>query len=48
MATVFDGYKDYKTAAQRHLMTYQYLVECLYTSARGLRKKESITYYAET
>lgn len=29
MATVFNEYKDYKTAAQRHLMTCQYLVECL-------------------
>ena len=29
MAAGSNEYKDYKTAAQRHLMTCQYLVECL-------------------
>lgn len=44
MATVFNEYKDYKTAAQRHLMTCQYMVECLTLPDNTLHKPLSSSY----
>jgi hypothetical protein len=44
MPTVFNEYKDYKTAAQRHLMTCQYMVECLTLPDNSLHKPMSSSY----
>ena len=44
MATVYNEYKDYKTAAQRHLMTCQYMVECLTLPDNTLHKPLSSSY----
>lgn len=44
MPTVFNEYKDYKTAAQRHLMTCQYMVECLTLPDNTLHKPLSSSY----
>lgn len=44
MPAIFNEYKDYKTAAQRHLMTCQYMVECLTLPDNTLHKPLSSSY----
>lgn len=44
MPSRFNEYMDYKTAAQRHLMTCQYLVECLTLPDNTNHKPLSNTY----
>jgi len=44
MSRVYNEYKDYKTAAQRHLMTCKYLVDCLTLPDNPLHKPLTNSY----